>query len=140
MIARCQLHLAYAGILILGMSCICCSTSNPNTDRALISIAVTPETADAADFASGQVVFTATGTFNQPPITAPVTFTAPYTGSFAVDNPDNEMIASVVSSGSGTVTVECASGVSGTVEIIASAAANNGTAIVITGGAQLNCP
>jgi hypothetical protein len=133
-------YFVFAAVLIFAAAFISCATSNPNSDRVLISVAVTPETADAANFANGQVTFTATGTFNQPPMTAPLNFAAPYAGSFTVDNPNNQTIANVVSTGSGTVTVECVSRVSGTVEVIASASANNDTSLIITGSAQLTCP
>jgi hypothetical protein len=133
-------YFALAATLLLAVAFISCSTSNPNTDRVLISVAVTPETADALNSPNGQVTFTATGTFNLPPITAPVTFTAPYAGSFAVNNPSNQIIANVVSSGTGTVTVECVNGVSGTVGVVASASANNGTSVMISASGQLTCP
>jgi hypothetical protein len=140
MISRRKPGFSYAGMVIFASMGLSCSTSNPNTDRVLISIAVTPETANATDFANGQVTFTATGTFNQPPINAPMTFTAPYTGSFTVDNPSDQTIANVVSSGTGTLTVVCANGASGTVAVVASATANNNTGLSLTGSSQLTCP
>jgi hypothetical protein len=119
-----------------------CSSSNPNIGRVLYSISVTPATADAQNSANGQVIFTATGSYSLAPSPAPLTFAAPYAGQFVVANPTNPpaTIATVVSTGSSTVTVQCASGESGTVPVVASASANNGTDTVITGSAELTCP
>ena len=128
-------------VLALALSAaisISCGSSNKASDfRILTGIAVTPETADAQDFPSGQVTFTANGTFSLPPSPAPVTFTAPYAGSFTVSDGS---IASIVSTGAGTVTVQCVSGATGAVSVVASAAANNGTKTVITASGQLTCP
>jgi hypothetical protein len=119
-----------------------CSSSNPNLGRVLFSISVTPATADAKDFPNGQVIFTASGSFSLPPSPAPLTFMPPYAGQFIVANPTNPpaTIATVVTTGNSTVTVQCAAGVSGTVPVTASASANNGTDTVITGSAELTCP
>ncbi len=126
---------------LIGAAClISCATSNPNIGRVLLSISVTPATADAQTYSNGQVVFTATGTFSLPPTPAPVTFTAPYSGQFVVDNPTSGAIANVISTGTGTLTVQCVAGASGTVGVAASALANNGTSTLISGNAQLTCP
>jgi hypothetical protein len=117
-----------------------CAESNPNSFRVLTAITVTPASADASTYTNGQVTFTATGQFSVPPLSGPVTFTAPYAGQFAVANPSNQTVANVVSSGNGTVTVECVAGVSATVQIVATAAANNGTATTVTAQGQLTCP
>lgn len=119
-----------------------CSSNNPNLGRVLFSISVTPATADAKNFPNGQVIFTASGMFSLSPSPAPLTFTAPYAGQFGVANPTNPpaTIATVVSTGNSTVTVQCAAGASGTVPVVASASANNGTDTVITGSGELTCP
>lgn len=119
----------------------CGTTTIPNAGRVLLAISVTPATADAQNSPNGQVVFTATGTYSVAPSPAPVTFAAPYTGGFVVE-PDssNQVIASIVSTGTGTATVQCAAGMAGTVEVGATAAANNGTAITVSGIAQITCP
>jgi hypothetical protein len=119
-----------------------CSSSDPNSGRVLYSITVTPPTADAQTFPNGQVTFTASGMFSVAPSPAPLTFAAPYTGQFNVANPTNPpaTIASVVATGNSSVTVQCTSGATGTVSVVASAFANNGTNTVITGSAQLTCP
>jgi hypothetical protein len=126
--------------ILLAPGLISCGSSNPNIGRVLTSIAITPQKADALNSASGQVVFTATGTFSLPPLTAPLNFTPPYAGQFVVNNPAGTIIAAVVATGTGTITVQCASGAAGTVFVTASAFANNGTPSVITGSAQLTCP
>jgi hypothetical protein len=43
-----------------------CGSSTP---RMLQSVTASPATADAKDFANGRVKFTATGNYNQPPMT-----------------------------------------------------------------------
>jgi hypothetical protein len=134
--------LAIFVVILLASALISCGSSNPNIGRVLTSIAVTPQTADARNFSHGQVVFTATGTFSLPPFTSPLTFTAPYSGQFIVDNPSNTTIATVVSTGTptGTVTVQCAAATSGSVSVSATASANNGSTLVVSGSGQLTCP
>lgn len=131
------------GLLLLAASAISCGSSgNPNLGRVLLTVTVTPATADAKNSTNGQVTFTATGTFSLPPFSGPLTFTAPYSGQFVVDNPTNppSTIATVVSTGSGTVTVQCAAGASGTVFVSASALANNSSTTLVSGSGQLTCP
>ena len=140
MIARLCPYVAVAATILVAAALNSCATTNPNSGRALIGIAVTPPNADAQTYANGQVTFTATGTFSLPPITAPVTFTAPYSGSFAIDNPVSQTVATVVSSGTGTITVQCTGGATGGVEVVATASANNSTTTTVTGAAKLTCP
>lgn len=134
--------LSFALLVALATLISSCSSGDANLGRVLFSVSVTPATADAHNFPGGQVVFTASGMFNLPPSPAPLTFTAPYVGQFVVLNPTNPpaTIATVVSTGNSTVTVQCASEASGTVPVVASASANNGTDTVITGSAALTCP
>jgi hypothetical protein len=129
-----------AAITFAAAALLSCPSTNPNASRVLISIAVTPSTANAATYPNGQVTFTATGTFNLPPITAPLSFAAPYTGSFVVDNPGGQTIATIVSTGTGTIIVQCASGVAGNVNITASADSNNQSGTIVSGNALLICP
>lgn len=133
---------AFLGLITLAALAISCATNPPEVGRILLSIAVTPETADAGTYPDGQVTFTANGTFSVAPTPALLSSTAPYNGQIIVANPTNppSIIANIVSTGNGTITVQCASGASGQVQIIASGSANNGTPIVITGSAQLTCP
>ncbi|HYM74605.1 MAG TPA: hypothetical protein VE377_01395 [Candidatus Dormibacteraeota bacterium] len=140
MIRRSRICLAIFGILLLALAAISCGSTNQNAGRVLTSIAVTPTQADASQYPNGQVTFVATGTFSIPPLSGPVTFTSPYTGSFFVANPSGGIIATVVATGTGTVTVQCVSGVSSSVYVVASASANNGTQTVVTGQGLLTCP
>lgn len=135
-------YAALAAIMLVATTLISCATSNPNFGRVLLSISVTPTTADAATFPNGQVTFTAAGTFSLSPSPAPIPSTSPYSGGFSVSNPTNpaQTIATIVSTGNSTATVECQQGVSGSVPVVASASANNGTAITVTGTATLTCP
>jgi hypothetical protein len=128
-------------VLLASMVMSCGTTTIPNAGRVLLSIVVTPTTADAQDFQNGQVVFTATGTFSVAPSPAPVTFAVPYTGGFVVAlNGSNQVIATIVANGTGTATVQCNAGMSGTVEVGATALANNGTSTTVSGAAQITCP
>jgi hypothetical protein len=127
-------------LALLSIWLIACDSVNPNSGRVLTAINVTPTAADASQFPNGQVTFTATGQFNLPPLSGPVTFTTPYTGQFIVANPSNQTVANIVSTGTGTITVKCVAGVSATVEIVATAAANNGTQTTVTAQGQLTCP
>ena len=133
---------AFVLLLVLAAGAASCGSSgNPNIGRVLTSVTVTPPVADGHGNPNG-VVFTAMGTFSLPPFSAPLTFAAPYAGQFAVDNPTNPpaTIATIVATGTGTVTVQCAAGASGTVFINASALANNGTTTLISGSGQFTCP
>ena len=135
-----NLFAGLAAITFAAVALVSCPSSNPNASRVLISIAVTPTTANAATYPNGQVIFTATGTFSLPPIIAPLSFTAPYTGSFEVENPGSQTIATIIATGTGTITVQCAPRAAGNVNITASAASNNQSGTVVTGNAQLTCP
>jgi hypothetical protein len=128
-------------IIVLSLTyLLSCATSNPNLARVLISINVTPATANAKDFPNGQVVFTATGAFNVAPTPAPVSSDPPYSGQFVVDNPVTGPIANVIATGNGTATVQCVAGVTATVDVTMSALANNGTTATVSGNAVLTCP
>jgi hypothetical protein len=133
--------LAVLGPAFLAMAMTSCgSPSIPDAGRVLLAIAVTPAFADAQKF-GGQVVFTANGTFSVAPSPATVTFAAPYTGGFAVaTNSSNQVIATIVATGSGTATVQCVAGMSGMVEVGATASTNNGTSTTVSGAAQIACP
>jgi len=135
-----KLCCAIFALTAVGLLLTSCQSVNQNSGRVLTSIAVTPTAADASTYPNGQVTFTATGEFNIPPLNGPVTFTAPYNGQFVVANPSNQTIANIVSSGTGTITVQCVAGISQSVPVIATASANNGTQTTVSGQAQLTCP
>ncbi len=129
--------LAAIGLAFIAVGMISCGSSNPNFDRILLSTKVTANTQNQ----NGQVVFTATGSFSQSPFSAPVPSTPPYSGTFFVDTTaTNQVIATIVASGSGTATVQCISGMSGTVNVGNIASANNGTSTTVTGLAPITCP
>ena len=127
-------------IVLLALPLISCNSVNPNTGRVLTAITLTPTAADAVNYPNGQVTFTAIGQFSISPLIGPVTFQSPYSGNFSVANPTNQTIANVVATGTGTLTVQCVSNVTGSVEVVASASANNGTQTVVTGQGTLTCP
>ena len=115
-----------------------CGAMNSSQNRALQSIAVTPASADAQTFAMGQVPFTATGTFSEPPSPAPISFAAPYSGGWLVSD---TKIATINQSG----TAQCVPGATGTVTVTAKASANSGTgtqnmSVAVAGTATLKCP
>ena len=132
--------LAIFAVLFLSSALISCASSNPNSFRVLTAITVTPSSADASTYPNGQVTFAATGQFNLPPLSGPVTFTPPYSGEFIVDNPSNQTVANITSTGNGTVTVQCVDGVSASVDVVATASANNLTGTIVNAQGQLICP
>ena len=111
--------------------------SSPAPNRVLNSIALSPTAADAQNFPSGQVQFVATGSFTIPPSPAPVTFVAPYSGSWLSSNPN---IATINSSG----LAQCLPGTAGGVTITAIASTNSGRggamSTAVSGTAALTCP
>ena len=140
MIRRSRAGLGLLAMMLLAPLLISCGSVDPNVGRVLTSIAVTPTNADASQYPNGQVTFTATGSFSIAPLSGPVTFKSPYTGEFFVANPASGQVATVVTTGTGTVTVQCVSGVSASVFIVASASSNNEISTVVTGQGLLNCP
>lgn len=115
-----------------------CSALDSNRNRALKSITLSPATADAQNFPGGQVQFTATGNFSQPPSPAPLSFKAPYTGGWHTSDP---AIANINQDG----VAECTSDTAGAVTVTAMASANSCTtpgcmSIAVLGTASLTCP
>jgi hypothetical protein len=132
--------LSVLAIALLAFPLLSCNSVNPNSGRVLTAITVTPTAADAVNYPNGHVTFTATGQFSLPPLSGSVAFQSPYSGSFSVANPNNLTVANVVATGTGTVTVQCIANVTGSVEVVARASANNGTQTVVTGQGTLTCP
>jgi hypothetical protein len=127
-------------VLIAAMA-LACSTS-----RLAQSVTVSPTTADAQDFADGQVQFTATGYYNQEP--SPVT---PLTATWGVCSQNgNQNGVSVNASG----LAQCGRGATGTYKVKVFASVQNPSRGVCTvdlpcggegcgqvvGTAQLTCP
>lgn len=128
-------------LLVVAVITISCATSNPNFNRILSSIVVTPATADAQNSPNGQVLYSANGTFTQQPFTVLVPSTPPYSVAFTVGTTNTkQVIATIVTQGQGTAAVQCVAGMSGTVLVAAVASANNGTTATISGAAQITCP
>jgi hypothetical protein len=129
-------------VVMLIFQTLGCGMSGSNSNRVLQSIAVTPATADAQSSANGQVQFTATGTFSKAPSPSLVTFVAPYSGGWQVSD---STVATLLATGTGTATVQCVTGASGTVTITAMASANaamgtQATGVATVGKASLTCP
>lgn len=115
-----------------------CSSMNSMPNRVLQSMVITPATADAQSSPSGQVQFSAMGTFSKAPSPAPVPFVAPYSGSWATSDLN---VATIDQTG----LAMCAAGANGTVTITATASSNSGmgtqnTSTAVSGTAKLTCP
>lgn len=111
---------------------------NSMPNRVLQSMVITPATADAQSSPSGQVQFSAMGTFSKAPSPAPVPFVAPYSGSWATSDLN---VATIDQTG----LAMCAAGANGTVTITATASSNSGmgtqnTSTAVSGTAKLTCP
>jgi hypothetical protein len=111
---------------------------NSMSNRVLQSMVVSPATADARNSPSGQVQFSAMGTFSKAPSPAPVPFVAPYSGSWATSDLN---VATIDQHG----LAMCVAGASGTVTITAIASSNAGvgtqnTSTAVSGTAKLTCP
>jgi len=136
---RVRLGICIPAAVVCAIQTAGCGTANPS--RVLQSITVTPAIADAQNFPNGQVQFTATGIFSQPPSPAPVTFVAPYPGSWLISDPN---VAGVSQSG----VAQCRTGASGLVTITAIASANSCPpssnmgcmSVAVSGLAKLSCP
>ena len=124
-----------AGVLTLLATLGCGGMSN-SSPRILQSINVTPATADAQNFPNGQVQFGATGNFSAPP--TPVT---PLTVSIWTSSAP---AVATVDPNSGVA--QCVPGAAGNATIAAKAPSGGpdmptpGTAALVVGTAQLNCP
>ncbi len=125
-------------VVVISAQYLGCGAMYSSQNRVLQSIAVMPASADAQSFSMGQVQFTATGTFSQPPSPATVPFTDPYSGGWTTSNPN---IAKINQSG----LAQCLSGASGTVTVTATASSNSATGMgqmstAVLGMARLTCP
>jgi len=126
-------------LLVVAAACGCGSSG-----RKLESIAVSPATADAQDFPSGEVQFTATGTYSSSPSTAPLDSTQV---TWCVGSSDGTC-AGLVNPGAAVDAnglAHCNSGFTGTVTILAGVPgqAGNpdaGVPLAPFGAAQLTCP
>lgn len=115
-----------------------CSSMNSMSNRVLQSMVITPASADAQTSPSGQVQFSAMGTFSKAPSPAPVPFVAPYSGGWATSDLS---VATIDQTG----LAQCLPGAAGTITITAMASSNAGqgtqqTSTVVSGSAKLTCP
>jgi hypothetical protein len=126
-----SLLLSFAGLLIL--ICSSCGATTPSNPRLLTAITLSPATADAQSFPTGQVQFSAVAHYNAAPTTV-----NPFSPTSWLSTDGN--IATVDQSG----LAQCVSGAVGTVQIqgIApkSGPGSGAMAPAVRGTATLTCP
>jgi hypothetical protein len=139
-----RLPLIFAALVFASLAASCGASASSTTNRQLLSITLSPATADAANFPDGQVAFTATGTFNNAPHTV-----TPLTAGWGVCS-NNVATTAVTVSSEGVA--KCAPGAVGTFTVLASdvpypdgganclAITPCGGGCLVTGTAQLTCP
>jgi hypothetical protein len=136
-----KLRLALVFPVLIALSCG--TNSSSNTPRQLLSVTVSPTTANAANYPNGQVPFTATGNYNSAPYTV-----TPLPGTWGVCY-NNASTTAITVTGEGVA--QCAEGAVGTYTVWADAPpfpdGANCLAITACGGgcfdagtAQLTCP
>lgn len=122
----------------LALETLGCGSSSMNSNRVLQSMVLNPANPDA--FPSGQVQFTATGTFSKAPSPAQVTFQPPYSGTWALMGAGAANIATISQSG----LAQCIAGASGTVTVSAVVSSNSASgpamSTAVTGSTTLTCP
>jgi hypothetical protein len=133
----------FALAVVASLALSCGANSDPSSNRQLLSIALSPATADAQDYPDGQVQFMATGDYNTAPYTV-----APLSAGWGTCYQEASTSAISVSR-SGLA--QCASGAVGTYTVWANDArlplgANClamtacGGGCFVAGTAQLTCP
>jgi len=133
----------FALAVVASLALSCGANSDPSSNRQLLSIALSPATADAQDYPDGQVQFMATGYYNTAPYTV-----APLSAGWGTCYQEASTSAISVSR-SGLA--QCASGAVGTYTVWANDApfplgANClamtacGGGCFVAGTAQLTCP
>ncbi len=120
------------GVLVIAALAVGCGSYSSNPNRVLMSMTISPSMADARTFPMGQVQFTATGTFSQPPSPAPVPFGV-YGGNWSSSNTNMAMINQ-------QGMAQCVIGASGNVTITATANSNSAMGMQVMATAQLTCP
>ncbi len=125
-------------VVVMAAQTLGCGSMYSSSNRVLQSVTVTPANADAQNFIMGQVQFTATGSFSQPPSPAIVPFQPPYTGSWSSSN---LKIATISQSG----LAQCMAGAAGQVTISAIVSSNSATgtgqmSTAVSGKTTLTCP
>jgi hypothetical protein len=139
-----QLPLSFFILAVVASLVLSCgANSDPSSTRQLLSITLSPATADAQDYPDGQVQFTATGYYNTAPYTV-TTLSAGWGTCY-------QEVSTGAISVSRTGLAQCASGAVGTYTVWANDVrfplAANCLAITACGGgcfvagtAQLTCP
>jgi len=124
-------------VAVLAVQTLGCGAMSSTPNRVLQSMTLSPANVDAQTFPSGQVQFTAMGTFSLAPSPAPVPFVAPYSGTWSVSD---SSVATIDQSG----VAKCVSGAAGTVTIMATASSNSahGTQMstAVSASTKLTCP
>jgi len=111
-------------ILLLTASLVDCGGGGA---RHLLSISISPPTANGADFPLGAVQFTATGAFDKAPVTVtPLTATWSISPSGIASIETSDGFAQCISTGTATIT--------------ASAPVTQGSSTTVSGTATLICP
>lgn len=131
--------LATLFLAALALQALGCGSSMSNSNRVLQSMTIIPVTADARNFANGQVQFTANGTFSKAPSPQQVTFQPPYSGGWSL------MSTGAAATISPAGLAQCAPGAVGTATIVATATANaamgtGATGVAVRATATLTCP
>ena len=131
-----------AGALVL---LLVCGTADCGGGRDLLSISVSPSSADAQNYAGGQVQFVATGTFSQSPTTAPLTSAdVGWCVGSAAGNCNGNISGGATVDSNGLA--QCQLGFQGTVTLLAGKAETTQVnpdapyPLKIFGAAQLTCP
>jgi len=139
-----RLTLSFFALAVLAsLTLSCAANSDPSSGRQLLSITLSPATADAQDYPDGQVQFMATGYYNKAPYTV-----APLSAGWGTCYQEAPTSAISVSK---TGLAQCASGAVGTYTIWANDAlfplgANClamtacGGGCFVAGTARLTCP
>jgi hypothetical protein len=128
----------------LALPLIALGIASCGSSRQLQSVTLSPASADAQNFSSGQVPFTATGTFSKPPSPAPLTSKDVMwcAGSSSGDCVGNVNPGATVDQNG---LAQCLPGFTGTVTILAGTGAtitmpDTGSQLKVFGAAQLTCP
>ena len=126
-----QFRKASLTLLLVAIEFVAVGCGNQSS-RILQSVSVTPAAADAQNFSNGQVQFTASGNYSQPP--------TPSTLAPAEWSLNDPTIATVSQTG----LAQCNPGAVGTVTVKAgtsgSCSGSDCTAVFVSGTAQLSCP
>jgi hypothetical protein len=135
--------LLFLGLVLAASFTLSCGASSTDpSSRQLLSITLSPATADAQDYPNGQVQFTATGYYSTAP--SPVTPLSAFWGTCYQEGPTTAIsvtkdgLAQCESGAVGTFTVWANGPRFSNVECLAMTACGGGC--FVAGTAQLTCP